>query len=144
MHFVYLQDVLVPHASAQRLSRKNYLNVEDANHKTICRPSSKEATNYSRLLIMMDLTMISNPVFQTHAYLVHQQHHEQDFIAPLAIPLVAPLAAPQIPRQSLSSEACNKTLSANLPFCNISMASLCQELNGIRTRIGILMNFPCL
>ncbi len=41
--------VLVPYASAQQLARRNHYNVEDANHLTICKPSSQNAINYSLL-----------------------------------------------------------------------------------------------
>jgi hypothetical protein len=41
--------VLVPYASAQQLARRHHYNVEDANHLTICKPSSQNATNYSLL-----------------------------------------------------------------------------------------------
>jgi hypothetical protein len=41
--------VLVPYASAQQLARRNHYKVEDADHLTICKPSSKNAINYSLL-----------------------------------------------------------------------------------------------
>ncbi|CAK9228331.1 unnamed protein product [Sphagnum troendelagicum] len=41
--------VLVPYASAQQLARRNHYKVEDADHLTICKPSSQNAINYSKL-----------------------------------------------------------------------------------------------
>jgi hypothetical protein len=41
--------VLVPYASAQQLARRNHYKVEDADHLTICKPSSRNAINYSKL-----------------------------------------------------------------------------------------------
>ncbi len=43
------EPVLVPFASAQQLARRNHYLVEDANHLTICKPSSQNAMNYSLL-----------------------------------------------------------------------------------------------
>ncbi|CAK9221129.1 unnamed protein product, partial [Sphagnum troendelagicum] len=42
--------ILVPWASATRLSNNNNYKVEDANHLTICKPPSKEHLSYSKLL----------------------------------------------------------------------------------------------
>ncbi|CAM6061915.1 unnamed protein product [Sphagnum tenellum] len=42
--------ILVPTASANRLSDNNYYIVEDANHLTICKPPSKDHISYSKLL----------------------------------------------------------------------------------------------
>ncbi|CAM6056343.1 unnamed protein product [Sphagnum tenellum] len=42
--------IIVPTASAIRLSNNNYYIVEDANHLTICKPPSKEHLSYSKLL----------------------------------------------------------------------------------------------
>ncbi|CAK9266464.1 unnamed protein product, partial [Sphagnum jensenii] len=42
--------ILVPMASAIRLSNNNYYIVEDANHLTICKPPSKDHISYSKLL----------------------------------------------------------------------------------------------
>jgi len=48
--FLWIQgSVLVPYASAQQLARRNHYKVEDADHLTICKPSSKNAINYSLL-----------------------------------------------------------------------------------------------
>ena len=86
MLFVNLQDILVPYASAQRLSHKNHFKVEDADHETICMPVSREAPNYHKMLEMMKLIM--DPVLQTHASsaqeasVMLQQQHRQDQSAP--------------------------------------------------------------
>ncbi|CAM6013408.1 unnamed protein product [Sphagnum balticum] len=42
--------ILVPWASATRLSNNNNYHVEDANHLTICNPPSKDHLSYSKLL----------------------------------------------------------------------------------------------
>ncbi|KAH8934182.1 hypothetical protein BDL97_18G069400 [Sphagnum fallax] len=42
--------ILVPRASAIRLSNNNNYIVEDANHLTICKPPSKDHLSYSKLL----------------------------------------------------------------------------------------------
>ncbi|CAK9872797.1 unnamed protein product, partial [Sphagnum jensenii] len=42
--------ILVPMASAIRLSNNNNYKVEDANHLTICKPPSKDHLSYSKLL----------------------------------------------------------------------------------------------
>ncbi|CAK9858097.1 unnamed protein product [Sphagnum jensenii] len=42
--------ILVPTASAIRLSNNNNYKVEDANHLTICKPPSKDHLSYSKLL----------------------------------------------------------------------------------------------
>ncbi|KAH8968782.1 hypothetical protein BDL97_03G148300 [Sphagnum fallax] len=42
--------ILVPWASATRLSNNNNYTVEDANHLTICKPPSKDHLSYSKLL----------------------------------------------------------------------------------------------
>ncbi|CAM6021783.1 unnamed protein product [Sphagnum balticum] len=49
--------VLVPYASAQQLARRNHYKVEDANHLTICKPSSQNAINYSRLKDVLAVVM---------------------------------------------------------------------------------------
>jgi len=43
-------EVLVPYASAQRLSRNNNYKVEDATHLTICQPCTKDHINYSKMV----------------------------------------------------------------------------------------------
>jgi hypothetical protein len=43
-----MQEVLVPYASAQRLSRNNNYKVEDATHLTICQPCTKDHMSYSK------------------------------------------------------------------------------------------------
>ncbi|KAH8967373.1 hypothetical protein BDL97_03G075100, partial [Sphagnum fallax] len=49
--------ILVPMASAIRLSNNNYYIVEDANHLTICKPPSKDHISYSKLLECFKLFM---------------------------------------------------------------------------------------
>jgi hypothetical protein len=44
------EEILVSHASAQRLSRNNYYKIEDANHLTICKPPTRDHISYSRLV----------------------------------------------------------------------------------------------
>jgi hypothetical protein len=46
----YVQEIFVPFASAQRLARNNYCKIEDANHLTICKPSTREQLSYSKLV----------------------------------------------------------------------------------------------
>jgi hypothetical protein len=43
------ESVLVPYASAQQLAPRHHYNVADATHVTICKPSSRNAINYSLL-----------------------------------------------------------------------------------------------
>jgi hypothetical protein len=45
-----MQEVLVPYASAQRLSRNNNYKVEDATHLTICQPCTKDHMSYSLMV----------------------------------------------------------------------------------------------
>ncbi|CAM6016306.1 unnamed protein product [Sphagnum balticum] len=49
--------ILVPMASAIRLSNNNYYKVEDANHLTICKPPSKDHLSYSKLLECLNIFM---------------------------------------------------------------------------------------
>ncbi|KAH8973931.1 hypothetical protein BDL97_01G074300 [Sphagnum fallax] len=42
--------VLVPYASAQRLSRNNNYKIEDATHLTICRPCTKDHISYRKMV----------------------------------------------------------------------------------------------
>ncbi|CAM6011141.1 unnamed protein product [Sphagnum balticum] len=44
------EEILVPHASAQRLSGNNYYKIEDANHLTICKPPTRDHISYSKLV----------------------------------------------------------------------------------------------
>jgi hypothetical protein len=46
----YVQEILVPYASAQRLSGYNYYKIEDANHLTICKPPTRDHISYSKLV----------------------------------------------------------------------------------------------
>ncbi|CAK9199486.1 unnamed protein product [Sphagnum troendelagicum] len=43
-------EVLVPYASAQRLSGNNNYKVEDATHLTICQPCTKDHISYSKMV----------------------------------------------------------------------------------------------
>jgi hypothetical protein len=52
--------ILVPMASAIRLSNNNYYKVEDANHLTICKPPSKDHLSYSKLLECLNIFMKVN------------------------------------------------------------------------------------
>ncbi len=45
-----MQEVLVPYASAQRLSGNNNYKVEDATHLTICQPCTKDHLSYSKMV----------------------------------------------------------------------------------------------
>ncbi|KAH8968606.1 hypothetical protein BDL97_03G135500 [Sphagnum fallax] len=49
--------ILVPRASAIRLSNNNNYTVEDANHVTICKPPSKDHLSYSKLLECLKIFM---------------------------------------------------------------------------------------
>ncbi|CAM6012213.1 unnamed protein product [Sphagnum balticum] len=49
--------ILVPTASAIRLSNNNNYKVEDANHLTICKPPSKDHLSYSKLLECLKIFM---------------------------------------------------------------------------------------
>ncbi|CAK9219803.1 unnamed protein product [Sphagnum troendelagicum] len=49
--------ILVPMASAIRLSNNNNYRVEDANHLTICKPPSKHHLSYSKLLECLKIFM---------------------------------------------------------------------------------------
>ncbi|CAK9227836.1 unnamed protein product [Sphagnum troendelagicum] len=49
--------ILVPRASAIRLSKNNNYTVEDANHLTICKPPSKDHLSYSKLLECLKIFM---------------------------------------------------------------------------------------
>ncbi|CAK9873010.1 unnamed protein product [Sphagnum jensenii] len=49
--------ILVPMASAIRLSNNNYCIVDDANHLTICKPPSREHLSYSKLLECLKIFM---------------------------------------------------------------------------------------
>ncbi|CAK9228309.1 unnamed protein product [Sphagnum troendelagicum] len=51
------EPVLVPFASAQQLAHRNHYLVEDANHLTICKPSSQNAMNYSLLKDVLAVVM---------------------------------------------------------------------------------------
>ncbi|CAK9862131.1 unnamed protein product [Sphagnum jensenii] len=53
-------EILVPHASAQRLSRNNYYKIEDANHLTICKPPTRDHISYSKLVDCLR-TCLKNP-----------------------------------------------------------------------------------
>jgi len=44
------EEILVPSASAQRLSGNNYYKIEDASHLTICKPPTREHISYSKLV----------------------------------------------------------------------------------------------
>jgi hypothetical protein len=62
--------VLVPYASAQQLARRNHYKVEDADHLTICKPSSQQAINYSLLkdvlVVVMEGTQRQTTPQSTH------------------------------------------------------------------------------
>ncbi|CAM6013788.1 unnamed protein product, partial [Sphagnum balticum] len=49
--------ILVPWASATRLSNNNNYKVEDANHLSICKPPSKDHLSYSKLLECLKFCM---------------------------------------------------------------------------------------
>jgi len=54
------EEILVPHASAQRLSGNNYYKIEDANHLTICKPPTRDHISYSKLVDCLK-TCLKNP-----------------------------------------------------------------------------------
>ncbi len=65
------ESVLFTYALAQQLARRHHYNVEDANHLTICKPSSQNAINYSQLkdvlAIVMEGTQRRTTPQRTHA-----------------------------------------------------------------------------
>ncbi|CAM6033450.1 unnamed protein product, partial [Sphagnum compactum] len=52
--------ILVPYASATRLSNNNHYKIEDANHLTICKPPNKDHPSYSLLLQCLKICMKKN------------------------------------------------------------------------------------
>ncbi len=52
-----MQEVLVPYASAQRLSNNNNYKIEDANHLTICQPRTKNHISYTKLVQILNLCL---------------------------------------------------------------------------------------
>ncbi|KAH8953014.1 hypothetical protein BDL97_08G002300 [Sphagnum fallax] len=52
--------ILVPYASAIRLSNNNHYKIEDANHLTICKPPNKDHPSYSLLLKCLNICMEKN------------------------------------------------------------------------------------
>jgi len=52
-----MQGILVPIASAIRLSNNNNYKIEDANHLTICKPPTKDHPSYSLLLDCLKICM---------------------------------------------------------------------------------------
>jgi hypothetical protein len=46
----HVQEILVPYASAQRLSSNNCYKIEDLNHLTICKPPTRDHISYSKLV----------------------------------------------------------------------------------------------
>ncbi len=52
-----MQDVLVPYASAQRLSNNNNYKIEDANHLTICQPHTKNHISYTKLVQILNVCL---------------------------------------------------------------------------------------
>ncbi|CAN5951735.1 unnamed protein product [Sphagnum jensenii] len=50
-------DVLVPYASAQRLSNNNNYKIEDANHLTICQPRTKNHISYTKLVQILNVCL---------------------------------------------------------------------------------------
>jgi hypothetical protein len=60
--------ILVPYASATRLSNNNHYRIEDANHLTICKPPNKDHPSYYLLLKCLKICMevkTSNLIFLT-------------------------------------------------------------------------------
>ncbi len=60
--FAPVQGILVPMASATRLSDNNNYKVEDANHLTICKPPTKDHPSYSILLECLKTFMKVNNI----------------------------------------------------------------------------------
>jgi hypothetical protein len=50
-------EILVPYASATRLSNNNHYKIEDANHLTICKPPNKDHPSYYLLLKCLKICM---------------------------------------------------------------------------------------
>jgi hypothetical protein len=64
--FAHVQGILVPMASATRLSNNNNYKVEDVNHLTICKPPTKDHPSYSILLEHLKFFMkVNNIVFSS-------------------------------------------------------------------------------
>ncbi|KAH8972790.1 hypothetical protein BDL97_01G010200 [Sphagnum fallax] len=51
------EEVLVPYASARRLSNNNNYKIEDANHLTICQPRTKNHISYTKLVQILNLCL---------------------------------------------------------------------------------------
>jgi hypothetical protein len=60
--FAHVQGILVPRASATRLSNNNNYIVEDVNHLTICKPPTKDHPSYSILLECLKTFMKVNNI----------------------------------------------------------------------------------
>jgi len=51
------QVLVVPYASAMRLSSNNNMKIEDANHYEVCKPPSRDHVSYTKLLELLQLAM---------------------------------------------------------------------------------------
>jgi hypothetical protein len=56
----HVQEILVPYASAQRLSSNNCYKIEDLNHLTICKPPTRDHISYSKLVDYLKICL-KNP-----------------------------------------------------------------------------------
>jgi hypothetical protein len=77
--FAHVQGILVPMASAIRLSYNNYYKVEDANHLTICKPPTRDHPSYSILLECLKTFMKVNNIdftsWMLYVHIILLQHY---------------------------------------------------------------------
>jgi hypothetical protein len=66
-----VQEILVPFASAQRLSGNNYYKIEDANHLTICKPPTREHISYSKLVDYLKICLKVRHQLQCKSFVNH-------------------------------------------------------------------------
>jgi hypothetical protein len=52
-----MQEILVPYVSAIQLANNENYMIEDANHFTVCKPSTKVDMSYSKLLEILKLCL---------------------------------------------------------------------------------------
>jgi hypothetical protein len=78
--------ILVQPASAIRLSNNNNYKVEDANHLTICKPSSKDHLSYSKLLECLKIFMkVNNIGFNFWNYVCSSNFEWKHYIVSLQL-----------------------------------------------------------
>jgi hypothetical protein len=64
----HVQEILVPYASAERLSGNNYYKIEDANHLTICKPPTRDHISYSILVDCLKMCLKVRHRFQCKSF----------------------------------------------------------------------------